>query len=133
MPFDASRDGRAMTEESALLCRLGARILDGLPPGGQVGVSEIPVPSVEGLPPGTRATRLALEDGRSFLLLRRDLGWKDNFVGVLCASDELRDHEIVRATQGPDYLSLYPAPPFEELYIKSRHHEKCLEVYFDLN
>jgi hypothetical protein len=72
-------------------------------------------------------------DGRRFVLVKKSVGWKDNFEGRLCCDAPLRPGELVEPESGAPYVSLAGLGIFEELYVRSREGERRLEVYFDLN
>jgi hypothetical protein len=75
-----------------------------------------------------------LADGRTCILLKKSIGWKSNFEGVLQCDAPLRPAEVVTA---PPALRTYVTLPghavFEELYVRVRRDERTFDVYFDLN
>jgi hypothetical protein len=72
-------------------------------------------------------------EGRYFVLLKKHVGWKSNFEGVLCCSEPLRPEEIVNDPHGRSYVAISGWQPFEELYIRQNCDNRWLKVYFDLN
>ena len=75
-----------------------------------------------------------LRDGRYCILLKSNIGWKDNFEGRLACSGPLRPDEIQRPDDGRHpYVSLPGYGVFEELYIRKARSNHEFEVYFDLN
>jgi hypothetical protein len=75
-----------------------------------------------------------LADGRTCILLKKSIGWKNNFDGVLQCDAPLRPSEVVAAPPVPRaYVTLPGHALFEELYVRSRRDERGFNVYFDLN
>jgi hypothetical protein len=76
-----------------------------------------------------------LPDGRKFVLLKKSVGWKDNFEGVLYCDRPLSPGDVMSHGEGqPSFVCLADYGVFEELYIRaSRDERQALEVYFDLN
>jgi hypothetical protein len=72
-------------------------------------------------------------DGRHCVLLKKSVGWKENFEGLLCCDGALRPSEVVEPRTGAAYISLPGLGIFEELYIRRRYSDLLFEVYFDLN
>ncbi len=72
-------------------------------------------------------------DGRLFLLLKKHIGWKDNFEGTLCADGPIAESELVGAPNGRTYLALPGLGVFEELYVRNGFGAARFEAYFDLN
>jgi hypothetical protein len=110
----------------------------------------------QGVKPGTvRSTKLApglipsgggtpvsiahLQDGRYCVLLITQIGYKDNFEGVLTCTAPLRRSEIIPAAGTySSYVALTScALPgcgiFEELYIRAARNDRSYDVFFDLN
>jgi len=76
----------------------------------------------------------ALHDGRHCTLLKKKIGHKDNFEGVLACSAAVESREIAsHGTPPREYLSFPGHAVFEELYIRKRIDDRTFEVYFDLN
>jgi hypothetical protein len=79
-----------------------------------------------------------LKDGRTCFLLTTDLGYKDNFEGIVSCTQPLLPNETVPAqgTYGP-YVALTncvrACGVFEELYIRRTRDDRTYDVYFDLN
>ena len=81
-----------------------------------------------------RVTIAQLADGRTCILLKKKIGWKDNFDASLCCSGPLKRREIIKdANQSPNYISLPGHGVFEELYIRRTRDDRTFDVYFDLN
>ena len=75
-----------------------------------------------------------LADGRTCILLKKSIGWKDNFEGVLACDAPLLATETVVAPPAPrSYVTLSGHAIFEELYVRARHDDRTFDVYFDLN
>jgi len=72
-------------------------------------------------------------DGRLCVLLKKSIGWKGNFEGLLCCDSPLQQSELHETDTGLIYLSLPGLGIFEEIYIKNANSETAFEVYFDLN
>lgn len=72
-------------------------------------------------------------DGRYCVLMKKRVGWKDNFEGLVCCDDALQQREVVEPQTGAAYISLAGLGIFEELYIRKRYSDRLFEVYFDLN
>lgn len=72
------------------------------------------------------------EKGDTFILLKTEIGWKENFVGTFFSSRKLLSTEII-LNQDRDYLSIISTPLFEELFLKQELEGNRYEVYFDLN
>src|SRR5688500_14213800 len=101
------------------------------------------------LPPGT-AGRVALPlrlaglssvgtvdavrtaDGRTCVLLKSSIGWKENFTGTLCCDSPLRPEEIIERPNFPAYISLVGFPGFEELFLTEKRSDAWFRVHFDL-
>jgi hypothetical protein len=96
-------------------------------------------------PPGLSGTATArpvsivhLKDGRTCFLLKTDVGFKDNFEGIVSCTQPLLPNETVPAqgTYGP-YIALTncfrACGVFEELYIRHARDDRTYDVYFDLN
>lgn len=76
----------------------------------------------------------ALRDGRQCTLLKKTVGYKENFEGIVACSAAVRSGEIAAHGSPPrEYLSFPGHGLFEELYIRKRIDERTFEVYFDLN
>lgn len=74
------------------------------------------------------------DDRRICVLLKRTIGWKDNFTGTLCCDGPLAPDEIVRGDVATaDYVSLRGSVHFNELYVAKRLGEGWFRVYFALN
>jgi hypothetical protein len=79
-----------------------------------------------------------LRDGRYCVLVITQIGYKDNFEGVLTCTAPLRPREIIPAAGTyPSYVSLTScALPgcgvFEELYIRATRNDRTYDVGFDL-
>jgi hypothetical protein len=91
-------------------------------------------PRLAELSRGGLALAIRGADGRACVLLKRTIGWKDNFTGTLCCDGPLAPDEIVcgHAAYG-DYISLRGSVHFKELYVAKRLGEDWFRVYFDLN
>ena len=72
-------------------------------------------------------------DGRLCILLKKRIGWKSNFEGLLCCDSPLQDDELIESGVGDAYISLPGLGIFEELYIRKAHGREFFDVYFDLN
>lgn len=72
-------------------------------------------------------------DGRHCILMKKRVGWKENFDGLFYCEGPLRSNEIIESPTATPYISLGGLGIFEELYISNRHNEQLFEVYFDLN
>jgi hypothetical protein len=76
----------------------------------------------------------ALHDGRHCTLLKKKIGHKDNFEGMVACSAAVGSGEIAAHGSPPrEYLSFPGHGVFEELYIRKRIDDRTFEVYFDLN
>jgi hypothetical protein len=79
-----------------------------------------------------------LNDGRTCFLLTTELGFKDNFEGIVSCTRPLLPNEMVPAqgTYGP-YIALTncvrACGVFEELYVRRARDDRTYDVYFDLN
>lgn len=79
-----------------------------------------------------------LKDGRTCFLLTTELGYKDNFEGVLSCTQPVLASERIGAhdTYGPS-ISLTNCVSacgvFEELYVRNERDDRTFDVYFDLN
>jgi hypothetical protein len=79
-----------------------------------------------------------LKDGRTCFLLTTELGYKDNFEGIVSCTQPLLPSETVPAqgTYGP-YIALTncvrACGVFEELYVRHVRDDRTYDVYFDLN
>lgn len=80
-----------------------------------------------------RAHAARTADGRLFVLLKKRIGWKDNFEGVVCTDEPVADGELVLAPNGRTYLALPGLGLFEELYVRRAASDVEFEAYFDLN
>jgi hypothetical protein len=97
------------------------------------------------MPPGFRGFDIGapleiarLKDGRYCFLLYTEIGYKENFEGVLSCNAPLLPREIVAASgHYASYISLTGCSPsctvFEELYIRRARNVHTFDVYFDLN
>ncbi len=77
-----------------------------------------------------------LADGRHCVLLKKKIGWKDNFEGVFHCDRALLPGEIVKRGSGDEQVSFICLPGygiFEELYIGAVRGDRVIEVYYDLN
>ena len=74
-----------------------------------------------------------LSVGHCCVLMKKSIGWKDNFAGILCCEASLNPGQIVSPPTRVSYISLPGFGIFEELYISKRYSSKLFEVYFDLN
>ena len=75
-----------------------------------------------------------LKDGRRCFLLVTEVGWKDNFRGVLWCSGPLARAEIYTPDDNrAPYVTLPGYGVFEELYIAKKRSDNAYDVYFDLN
>ncbi len=75
-----------------------------------------------------------LPDGRLCILLKKQIGYKDNFEALLLCSDPLREEEFIEdSAHSRTYVSLDSAGIFEELPVRRRVDNRTTEVYFDLN
>ncbi|MCY1061117.1 hypothetical protein [Nannocystis sp. SCPEA4] len=72
-------------------------------------------------------------DGRRCLLLKRQIGYKDNFDGTLYCDAPVRSDEVVERPGGPAIVSIAGDAEFEELYVRTRHGDRHFAVYFDLH
>jgi hypothetical protein len=93
-------------------------------------------PGIVGIPVAKPVTISALADGRYCVLLKTQIGWKDNFEGVLSCSGPVRSAEVATPPANENrsaYVSLPANPPLDELYIRDRRDERTYDVYFDLN
>jgi hypothetical protein len=79
-----------------------------------------------------------LKDGRTCFLLTTELGYKDNFEGIVSCTQPLLPNETVPA-QGRygRYIALTncvrACGVFEELYVRNERDDRTYDVYFDLN
>lgn len=81
-----------------------------------------------------RAHVARLGDGRTCVLLKKSIGWKGNFDGLLQCDAPLLESEVISAPPAQRaYVTLVGYTPFEELYIRKRRNDRTFEVYFDLN
>lgn len=96
-------------------------------------VAEFPLPadlaaeSADG-----KATVAGFPGGERCVLLKKEIGWKGNFAGVVFATRPLGGGDVVPDPGGRPYLSLAGYGIFEELYIKATRSPRHFEVYFDL-
>ncbi|HVK65754.1 MAG TPA: hypothetical protein VM694_14830 [Polyangium sp.] len=75
-----------------------------------------------------------LADGRTCILLKKSIGWKSNFEGVLLCDAPLLPAEIITASPASRaYVSLTGHVVFEELYVRTQCDPRTFDVYFDLN
>src|SRR5215470_7591447 len=72
-------------------------------------------------------------DERFFILLKKKIGWKGNFEGVLYVDQGLKQSERIEPQSGGSYISLPGFGIFEELYIRKQNSDQLFDVYFDLN
>jgi hypothetical protein len=76
----------------------------------------------------------ATADGRRCVLLKKTVGYKDNFEAVFACTGPLRPDELKTYGSPPrQFISLAGLGVFEELYVRKRIDEHRYEVYFDLN
>jgi hypothetical protein len=75
-----------------------------------------------------------LPDGRTCVLLKKEIGWKDNFEGVFYCDKSLHPSEMMSRGRGePAFICLAGYGVFEELYVRTVRDERVVDVYFDLN
>ncbi|MCY1071487.1 hypothetical protein OV090_42485 [Nannocystis sp. RBIL2] len=72
-------------------------------------------------------------DNRRCLLLKRQIGYKDNFEGALYCDAPVRLDEIVERPGAPAVVSITGDAEFEELYVRAGYGDRRFAVYFDLN
>ncbi len=96
-------------------------------------------PSLVGFAAGGPPQFAHLQDGRYCLLVKTEIGYKDNFEGVLsCTRPLLRSEVIAASGTYASYISLTSCSRpgcgiFEELYIRRARDARTFDVYFDLN
>ena len=101
---------------------------------GPGAVADLPLPARwAALSQDGRVQAARTDDDRVCILLKRHVGWKENFEGVMYCDGPLKPGEMVPPPQGPAYLSLPGLGIFEELYIRASHGPHLFEVYFDLH
>ncbi len=71
-------------------------------------------------------------DNTIWVLVKSDIGWKDNFKGTVHVAPGIGPDHVYK-DDGTIVISVAGAGVFEELYVKRRTTEQQLEVYFDLN
>jgi hypothetical protein len=72
-------------------------------------------------------------DGRRCLLLKRHIGYKDNFEATLYCDAPLRSDELVARAGAPATVSIVGDVVFEEMFVREAHGDRRFSVYFDLN
>jgi hypothetical protein len=100
-----------------------------------VGSSQLLVAPVELAVPSHEHAVYAkhLADGRTCILVKTSIGYKDNFEGVLACDGPLAPQEIV-ADAGPRRVCLdLLDPTFRDLIIRGPRGPNALNVYFDWN
>lgn len=125
-----------MSQEQSEACSNCKGILDWAKREGylSLGVIELTLPerfaksAVDGV-----VTALRTNEGRSFVLLKQTVGWKENFEGIFCCDSPLRSTEFIRGRGERAYISIENYPAFQELYVREGYSADCYEVYFDLN
>lgn len=93
-------------------------------------------PELEKQSEDRRAT-VARPDGRRLCVwVKTDIGYKENFEGLLFCDAPLEVGEYVDKPvepEGAPYISLQGEMDFEELYVRKKIDDKSYEIYFDLN
>lgn len=75
-----------------------------------------------------------LSDGRTCILLKKSIGYKENFKGVVRCSAPLRAAEVIPASaQSRSYIALPGQGVFEELYVEKQRDPQRFDVFFDLH
>jgi hypothetical protein len=72
-------------------------------------------------------------DGRTCVLLKKQIGWKENFAGTVACDRPLLAKEVAADAKSRSYMTLPGEGVFEELYISRRLSDHRFDVYFDLN
>ena len=72
-------------------------------------------------------------DGSLWVLVKSDIGWKDNFSGAVHMLPAMKAEHIYKDEHGTTVISVDGAGVFEELYVKRRISDRQFRVYFDLN
>lgn len=72
-------------------------------------------------------------DGRHCILMKKQIGWKGNFEGLLYCDGPLHANEVIKPSSGVSYITLAGLGIFEELYIRKQYNDQLFEIYFDLN
>jgi hypothetical protein len=103
-------------------------------PAGKTQTMRLPSYLAEGSADGN-VTIAHLSDGRYCVLLKRSIGFKDNFAGRVLCSAPLLPKEVIDAPNAPGRREIqipgYGA--FEELFVKNQNGDREYDVYFDLN
>lgn len=79
-----------------------------------------------------KATIAHVDDGRRFILLKTELGWRGNFQGVLLCDSAMRPDDIMTEDDGTKYVSLPVSNIFEQLSISATLSPRAVNVFFDL-
>lgn len=103
-------------------------------PAGESRELRLP-PELEGESENHHATVARLDARRVCVLVKTDIGFKDNFEGILFCSAPLKKGELIeRAQEGSrSYVSLEASAELEELYVRKTIDARTFEVYLDLN
>ena len=121
---------RRHLQELEAMCSQIAQWADrSLAPGAYASVT--PPPDIR-LPTGSHVNVVKRASGDVLVLLKNDIGWKENYDGVLYSTLPLRSGDIVPGAYGREELVVPNLDDWQPL-IRERVTRQFLRVDFDLN